>query len=689
MKSLETLRVDYPNLRFRIQAHAGRTAALGALLLLLLTVASRQTPSLRAGSPRDGTSQDKLAVDQRIYLPSVFMQESQSTSPLFGVNFISSAEDPADAQQYRNGKSTGAAWNRWPIYWFNVEKSPGNFAWSAQDANVAADLGQGLKIDAILLGTPSFYTTRIQPPDLDRPEQLGMFTVEEVQAAKPVGLDEPVFADGTDLPGTGKGINDANTWARFVFATVSRYMPGGQLALANNWPEGVGITHWEMWNEPDLGWFWNSSLADYARLLKVGYLAAKQADPEATVLFAGLANNFEYLSFYDEVLDIYDADPLAGNFDHFHDILATHSYFYAWQSWYHVYRARTTMAEHGLNKPIWLNETGVPAWNDYPGPVWDPESALRATMSEQADYVIQSAFYAVFAGAEAYFHFQLYDGCGNQPRGTDFPPHDGSLCGDPNYPYCAGDANGLFRNPTDAACFTQHPNPETPRPNFEAYKVLADLLVDVEPLWRLRPGGPNPYEGPQEWIALYQPASGTRILGLWTRYGEDQLAVVPATGGSALLVGPDGNAVTITPQAGNYSLSLPAATNQNAPWDPTLYAIGGRPTILLERDTLAPEVTASAEVTAGGISVEWSGDDKLGSGIADFDVLVSVDGGPSQVWLQQTTKIAADYPAEAGHNYVFSIVARDRAGNVSPAATTSISAGDGASMSYLPVVMRS
>ncbi|HMT19692.1 MAG TPA: hypothetical protein PKE20_00350, partial [Promineifilum sp.] len=188
------------------------------------------------------------------------------------------------------------------------------------------------------------------------------------------------------------------------------------------------------------------------RLLKVGYLVAKQADPNARVLFAGLANNFAKLNYYRDVLAIFADDPAAEAHGFYHDVLPTHSYFHAWKSWYHVYRALGTMRDFGLDKAIWLNESGVPAWDDYPGPVWDSMSALRATTAEQADYVIQSAFYALFAGADTIFHFQLYDGCGNQPAGTNFPPHNGELC-DENGEYqgkpCAGDANGLYRNPTD------------------------------------------------------------------------------------------------------------------------------------------------------------------------------------------------------------------------------------------------
>ena len=630
-----------------------RALTLLSLLLLLLTL-------LMAGPGR-------VAVEANL------APAGAVPSPDYGIAFISSAEDPADEQMYQNGLSTGAAWNRWPVYWSTVEYWPELYDWSTQDATVQADLAHGLQLNLILLGTPWFYVTG-QPaaPTSLPPRPAGRVSLYAPEAATPEGLYEPVFSDGSDIPGPGKQINPANVWARFVFLAVDRYRPGGVLAQANGWPAGVGVTHWEMWNEPDLPSFWDGTLPDYARLLKVGFMAARQADANSQVLFGALANNFQYLSFYDDVLALYDADPLAGPFNYFHDILATHNYFVAERSWWHVDRAAQSLAARGLNKPLWLNESGVPAWDDYPGPVWDPTSGLRATTSEQADFVIQSALYATYAGADAIFHFQLYDGCGNQPRGTDFPPHNGELCDengmlitDPNFP-CAGDANGLFSNPADAACFRQHPTPEAPRPNYDAFRLLTTHFREVEPLWWLRPGGPDPNDGPQEWLAFYRPGSGERIVGLWARYGQPETALLPATSSSGLLLTPDGQSQIVQPENGFYTLLLPAATNHNAFWDPNLFAIGGRPYLLIEQDTLPPQVNASAPPIAwDAIFLNWSGDDGLGSGLANFDVLVAVDGGAFTPWLVATALTGGRYPAEPGHTYTFQVTGRDRAGNVS------------------------
>lgn len=581
-QSLWVDKTIYNNLSQKAEQTGSLQARFYSLLCLLLL--------FLVGLRGDVVAQE----DHFYYLPIIANQYERTNLPIqgvdliYGVNFINEAEHPASAQRNQNGLSIGAEWDRWPIYWNNVETAQNQFDWSTQDAALRQDVAHGLQLNAILLGTPWFYRSGGGQLQVQRPLTYRNFSLSVANTAAPVGLYDPIFTDGTDIGGVGKQINPTNVWARFVAEAVTRYRPNGLLAQAEGWTNGQGITHWEVWNEPDLPWFWDGTSAEYARLLKVAYITIKQTDPNAQVIFGALANNFERLGYYDEVLSVYANDPLGNEYGFYHDILATHSYFYAWQSWYHVWRAGRIMEEYGFDKPIWLNESGVPAWDDYPGPIWDSQSSLRATMDEQASFVIQSAFYATFAGADAIFHFQLYDGCGNQPQNTDFPPHNGELCtadgmliNNPDFP-CAGDANGLFRNPADAACFRQHPNPESPRPVATAFQVLTTYFVDVAPLWRERPSGAAGPEA-QEWIAFYQPSTGKRIVGMWARYGMGETAVLPATSTSALLVFPDGTTQTITPDVkGNYRIQLQGASNQNAFWDPTLYPIGGRPVILIE-----------------------------------------------------------------------------------------------------------
>ena len=530
----------------------------------------------------------------KVYLP-VVIQPSQAPNvqptPLkWGINFINSVDHPADDAMFAAGKSTGAQWNRWPLYWHRIERSQGSFDWSEHDQIVSADLANGFNINAILLGTPGFYLNGRAPTfgELqDAVEPTGPIQLRSIQTATPQGVREPVFSDGSDVYGPNKTINPNNKWAIFVHEIVNRYKPGGLLAQQNSWPAEAGITYWEMWNEPDFAIFWNGTQEDYARLLKVGYMAAKQADPNAIILSGGLAN-VEDPEYYSKLLNILRSDPDAQAHGYFHDIFATHSYSNSWQSWFHIWKAQKDMAAHGLTKDVWLNESGVPVWNDYPGPVWDSTSQFRGSLTETSDYIIQSAFYARYAGADAIFHFQLFDGCGNQPAFTNFPPHNGELCdgsGNFNGKPCAGDAYGLFRNRSDAICFSQHPQAGTARPeSLAAFQILTNDVGEAVPYWRTRQGEATPLGQPIEIIGLYRLDTKQRVLGIWNRFGSDQVATILAVSDSATLIHADGTRQTITPNGGSYVIPLKGATNQNFTPDKfNSYMISGETFVLVEK----------------------------------------------------------------------------------------------------------
>ncbi len=673
---------------------AKRSLLLLSGLLMIAGLAGAAGVPAAQGMPIPDTLPGPLAG-----IPSPLLMDQgepgQSRPPEYGVAFISAADAPASEARYQQGVATGADWNRWPLYWYNVETNPGEFNWNYADVwlgdrqatnladdVIAADLAHGFQTEVILMGTPGFYASGGQANTA--PPQVGRRPAGWSQRSKgtqspastvPAGLYEPVFADGTDRPGLDKTINENNKWGRFVFRAVDRY-------------RSVGITHWEIWNEQDYSFFWSGTANEYARLLKVAYLAAKHADPDAQVIFGGLAN-LERLNFLADVLAVLAGDSMAPDHDWFFDILATHSYSDSWESWYHVWRANRTLRSYGIEKEIWVNESGSPAWDDYPGPTWDPGSGFRSTMNEGAAYVIQSALYARFAGAGVIFHFPLYDDCGNDPGGTDFPPNSGEWCND--HDYCAGDAFGLFRNPADGPCYRQHPTPGTARPVFDAYRVLSDHLYGLEPLWRERPDSGGSTAWPPEWMAFYRPATRERVLGLWTRDGVAETAIVAATGTSALLIDQAGTTATLGPVDGTYTLQLGPATNQNTYAGPyNQYAIGGPPLILIETDTLPPEVTASVpSITAAPIPVSWSGEDP-GSGIADYDVWVSVDGGTLTLWLDDTPETGASYDGEPGHTYGFAATGRDQAGNqhdppTQPQTVTTVTAA-GSARVFLPLM---
>jgi hypothetical protein len=66
--------------------------------------------------------------------------------------------------------------------------------------------------------------------------------------------------------------------------------------------------------------------------------------------------------------------------------------------------------------------------------------------------------------------------------------------------------------------------------------------------------------------------------------------------------------------------------------------------------------------------VTWTGaDDVGGSGIATYDVFVSIDGGTATPWLQNTGDTSRTYTGEIDHTYAFYSIATDNVGHREPA----------------------
>jgi hypothetical protein len=645
-----------------------RTSMLAALLIFVLLSggASAQVP-LPTSAPGS-------------------LNDNYVRAPRLGITFVNSGEHPISEQRYSQALFLGAGWTRWPLYWDKVETSNGNYDWGVYDQLVNADLSHGLQSNVILLGRPGFHQ----------------------DGGSIAGLRSPIFNDGSDMPAPGKTVNLNNEWAAFVYEAVMRYKPGGWLAQAMGWPQGAGVTVWEAWNEPDLRLFWAGNTQDYARLLKVTYIVAHYADPQARVMFGGLAyGNPDLDDWLARALAIFAQDPQREQFNWYMDIVAVHSYSYARRSGVVVTRAKENLAKYGLSRPIWLNENGVPVWDDYPGPTWatnDPSArVLRATQQQQAAYVIQSAAFAWAAGADVVIFHQLYDDCGNQQSGTDFPPNNGDLC--TGGVACWGDAHGLFRNPNGAACFSQHPLAGSPRPAAAAYRLMAQIFGAAP----FEAGQLQVVDGKGMVVTFARPRTGERIHIVWNR-SLDAIAVdLPASSQTAELYTLGGEIFTVEPSEDIYKVSLPPATRDNLP---SLQAgdaagIGGPPYILVEKsnnvngsfnpalpqlaiplgtpipttaatlippaptlrptidpaqDTHAPItfITPLPVISPTIFDVSWSAEDD--SGIANYLVWVRVNAGDWQPWLE-TELTQGQYTGESGKTYEFAVWAVDLAGN--------------------------
>ncbi len=520
-----------------------------------------------------------------IYFPIIAVNYSAPLSHVtdslhLGLNFVSSAEAPANATRYQQAADLNPAINRWPFYWYGIETHPitrpRTFDWRKIDANVIADINHGLSIDAILLGTPPDLATggnAFAPlPKIgdglrvleNRISTNGPASISSV-ASPPIGLYAGIFANGIitdDVP--GKPINPNNRWAYFMNATVKRYKPGGTLAHAQGWLGTTGITHWEIWNEEDLDFFFSGTITDYARLLKVAYLSAKSADPQAEIGFGGLAH-FQKPDWLNDVLNIIATDPLSIRYHGYMDAAASHSYAWSWQTFKYLYQDRILLDARGFNGVrLWLTETGLPVCDDPPY-VFCP-STYRGTMHEQANYLIQTLTFAQWLNAETAIWFQMVDDCGN----------DGQF-----------DAFGLIRNPASEPPCPLTARDGTTRLSYSAYQVFAGKVLGAQPYWRDRRTGnlTNWISGTQEVIAFKRTATGQRVIVMWARSNVTETVVLSATSSSAQLVFPNGSTQAIFPIVGVYTITLPAATNYSSVTNDGSAAIGGDPRILIEVDS--------------------------------------------------------------------------------------------------------
>lgn len=640
----------------------------GSTFIFLLISLALQLTSSTAQVPLPPTTAPRSADTGERYIRSARL----------GITQISTAQTEPNDARYRNALLLGAGWNRWPLYWNAIETSQGDYNWAEYDRVVRDDVRHGLNINAILLDRPGFYAN----------------------GDSIVGLNEPVFADGSDTPGAGKQINPNNPWAQFVYAAVQRYKPGGQLAQQMGWINGEGVTVWEVWNEPDLPQFWRGGFLAYARLLKVAYLAAHQADPTATVMFGGLLYNTPD-NWLGRVLAIYQNDPQAAANNYYMDAVAFHSYSYPWRTGWLALFTEQTLKAYGIDRPIFANETGISVWNDYPGPVWsnEPEQRYKLGTADQAAwYFIQSTAYGWAQGADVVFYHQLYDDCGDQPAGTDFPPNNGELCA--NGLPCFGDAFGLFRNQGNSVCYSQHPRPGTPRPAAAAFRLMAQVFGGEA----LGDGDVLREDG-YTLITFERPFRNERVHVVWNRRFEPNIANVPAAGSSAILYTLTGTR-TITPSAEVYRVELEAALPDNFPTEELepgdLSAVGGAPVILVERvngslsaedttpiftpdavsgtpmpvtpavplrptvdpatDTTPPTtyIEPLPEVSPRTFIVRWGADDD--GQVSQYTVWVQVNDGEWIPWLE-TQRTEGIYTGEAGNTYRFAVWAADTAGN--------------------------
>jgi hypothetical protein len=383
---------------------------------------------------------------------------------------------------------------------------------------------------------------------------------ERAQDREVVGLlnNTPHWAtDGDPLRGVPRGLylphdDPNNLWAAFVRRVVSHY--AGR------------IDHWIIWNEPDVwdeehvGHTWAGSVEDYYQLLKVAYLAAKEANPNCVIHLTGLTYWWDWVygrrQYFERFLDVVAQDPTAPEHNHYFDVVTLHIYFKPQTVHEITGFFRQVMQEHGLDKPIWINETNAAPSHDPSRPVHDPRFVI--SLDEQASYIIQAFALGLAAGAERIAVYKMID-------------KPGDIHANPE-PYGLVRADGSLR------------------PAFVAYQVVTTYFAGARKANLVR-------RGEIDQVTIDRGERTTTVL--WNRSSVTQTIAVQAIAPQAILVNKEGQTRTLTADNGQYVLTLPGALCS----DPTGCFIGGSPLLLIEegppsaRGSLQPTSTPTATPT--------------------------------------------------------------------------------------------
>ena len=505
-------------------------------------------------------------------------------------------------------QAAGSRWDRVDFSWNRIEPQKNVFNYSGYDDLVTRAQDHELEVVGILGSTaswaagdcPTGMTVATSPPS-------------ELLGHPAIALERHhhlMASDWNPCPPRNLHLewdHPDNHWGTFVYETVTHFK--GRVRV------------WEIWNEPDLyDWFWKGSVADYAQLLRVGYQAAKAANPEATVLFAGLAY-WAAPDYYVAVLDELAAMEGADDDNHYFDVLSLHLYSSIYTIGPVTARIQADMVARVGSRPIWLTETGVPLWDEGG---FEHHRLNRATAEEAAAYVIAGFAEARAAGVERFFFFRT---------------HDDNM------------AEGLFGLIRDDGSF---------RPSYLAYQVAAGYLHGENQVT-----GPFTHHGVRR-ITFWATPRG-RIDVLWNTGGDPVTYSHPAYLPTATLVTHRGITTTQVAANGVFTTTLAPATANTG--EGGGFIIGGPPVLLIQQDQLPPTSRLHPLpelVYATGLTLTWdAADEGAGYWYAEVERASAPQGPWTQVaGLAQTQGVTTTFTAFPGSGtWYYRARVRDHVGN--------------------------
>lgn len=255
-------------------------------------------------------------------------------------------------EQLQRLKRGGVDSIRIPVVWSSVQPTRnGPIDWSSVDRQIEEATLAGIEVLPGLSGVPTWAVPSIFVPG----------SHQSIKAPR-------------NLPAAGAA---GRGWTTFVRAAVERYGPGGSF-----WAERPALPPrpakaWQIWNEPNFEYFVaRPNPAEYAKLVKLAFAAARGVDPGAKIVLGGLfARPAEatlrrkppLAYFASDFLDrMYAAVP--GIKSKFQGI-ALHPYTSSYQRLTpYIEEVRTVLkANHDAGKGLWITELGWSSERPTPG----------------------------------------------------------------------------------------------------------------------------------------------------------------------------------------------------------------------------------------------------------------------------------------------------------------------------------
>ncbi len=279
---------------------------------------------------------------------------------LLGLNIHQSASVGVAVTQRCKGQVVRVDFN-----WYAAEPSQGVYDWTVLDAVVNASVARGFTVIATAAYTPGWA------------------------------------ASGGDAGTTNSAVPVTGTYASFIAAAVAHF---------------ATVTHWELWNEPNLPQFFQGSAEDYVQQVLVpGAAAVHAACPSCKVLGPALATvGTNYADWMQTVLT--EAGPsidvVTGHdyawFDDMGGGGATNPDFFSKLDHHRVLKLgdavvyadplslRESMVLYGAaDKPFWMTETGYEATYG--------DAAAMATQAQFASEVLEAMVTRPWWGATVFY----------------------------------------------------------------------------------------------------------------------------------------------------------------------------------------------------------------------------------------------------------------------------------------------